>query len=225
MKFTGAAATKAVAEIVLLDNKFSHLPQVLSEGRRVSANIERVANLFVIKNVYSLVLALAVTVAGLAYPYLPIQMTIISTLSIGVPAFFLALAPNNRLYRAGFLKRVLNFAIPVGLIGASAMMAIYYLVQRRGMSGEIAGTSVAIVAMLIGLTVLVILARPLRGWKLGLILTCGIAFALIITVPDFAKMFRFNLDLTLLPITLLVGAISVGLIVLATKIGWRRAQT
>jgi cation-transporting ATPase E len=202
---SGSAATKAVAEIVLLDNKFSHLPRVLAEGRRVIANIERVANLFVIKNVYSLTLALMVTAAGMTYPYLPSQMTVISALSIGIPAFFLALAPNAEIYRAGFLKRVLKFAVPVGVVVAAAMMAIYLVVQRGGFSTEAAGTAVSIVVMMIGLWVLVLLARPIRGWKIGLIAVCAALFLAAIFTPFTAERFNYHVEWSVLPLTLTVG--------------------
>ena len=217
---SGAAATKAVAEIVLLDNKFSSLPSVLAEGRRVIANIERVANLFVIKNVYSLLLALSVTVAGQVYPYLPSQMTVISVLSIGVPAFFLALAPNQQLYRPGFLTRVLKFAIPVGFIAATSMMITYLLLDYRGAPMTVIGTSVSITMMMIGMSVLVSLARPLRGWKLGLIAACVTAFVMIISVPSIASHFRYELDFATLPITMLIGGIGAALVWLI-----RREQT
>ncbi|MCL2451518.1 HAD-IC family P-type ATPase [Candidatus Saccharibacteria bacterium] len=214
---SGSAAAKAVAEIVLLDNKFSHLPRVLAEGRRVIANIERVANLFVIKNVYSLVLALCVTVAGLTYPYLPAQMTVISTLSIGIPAFFLALAPNNAIYRSGFLRRVLKFAIPVGVIAAAAMMVCYALVYRRGMSMDVAGTSVSIVVMMIVFWVLILLARPLRGWKLGLIAACAAAFVAIIFSP-IATWFNYEIDFSILPLTLVIGLAGAAAVTLVKKL-------
>jgi cation-transporting ATPase E len=215
---SGSAATKAVAEIVLLDDKFSHLPRVLAEGRRVIANIERVANLFVIKNVYSLMLALAVTVAGMTYPYLPSQMTVISSLLIGIPAFFLALAPNNTIYRAGFLARVLKFAIPVGVIAAAAMMIDYTLVHGRGVSMSVASTSVSIVAMTIGIWVLVLLARPIRGWKLGLIAGCAVAFAAAIIVPSVAERFNYAIDWSILPLTLVIGLIGAAAVTLVHKL-------
>jgi cation-transporting ATPase E len=215
---SGSAATKAVAEIVLLDNRFSHLPRVLAEGRRVIANIERVANLFIIKNVYSLMLALAVTVAGMTYPYLPSQMTVISSLLIGIPAFFLALAPNNTIYRAGFLGRVLRFAIPVGVIAAAAMMIDYTLVHGRGVPMSVASTSVSIVAMTIGIWVLVLLARPIRGWKLGLIAGCAVAFAAAIIVPSVAERFNYAIDWSILPLTLTIGLVGAAAVTLVHKL-------
>ena len=90
------------------------MPGVVAEGRRVIANIERVANLFVTKTVYAMLLAIAVGVARWPYPFLPRHLTIISSLTIGIPAFFLALAPNAAGYVPGFVPRVLRFAIPAG---------------------------------------------------------------------------------------------------------------
>ena len=111
---SGAPATKAVAELVLLDDRFATLPGVVAEGRRVTANIERVANLFITKTVWATLLAVAAGAALVPYPFLPRQLTIIDTLAIGVPAFFLALAPNRRRYVPGFVRRVLRFAARPG---------------------------------------------------------------------------------------------------------------
>ncbi|MDO4271751.1 MAG: HAD-IC family P-type ATPase [Candidatus Saccharibacteria bacterium] len=216
---SGTTATKAVAEVVLMDNKFSHLPAVLGEGRRVAANIERVSNLFIIKNVYVAVLALASTTLGLTYPFLPAQMTVISTLSIGIPAFFLALAPNNRRYQTGFLRRVLSFAIPAGLIMAVAMIVGYYIVNRQGMSLAAAGTSTSIIAMVIGLAILIYLARPIRGWKLLLILACGGLFAAYVSWPPLARVFNLELVVSTLPITFAVAATAIITITLVVNAG------
>ena len=221
---SGSPATRAVAEVVLMDNKFSHLPSVLAEGRRVVANIERASGLFIIKNVYSAVLALAVTALRLTYPFLPAQMTVISTLSIGVPAFFLALAPNNQLYRPGFLRRVLSFAIPTGVITALAMLGSYSQLSRAGVPTIVAGTSVSIVAMTIGLAVLAWLARPIRGWKIGLIGLCGGVFALHLLLPRVAQIFSLRLDPTTLLIVLLWATIAIGLIALVQLLIQRRPR-
>ncbi|MCL2280404.1 HAD-IC family P-type ATPase [Candidatus Saccharibacteria bacterium] len=211
---SGSAATKAVAEIVLLDNKFSELPRVLAEGRRVIANIERVANLFIIKNVYSLVLALAVTVAGLTYPYLPAQMTIISSLTIGIPAFFLALAPNKRLYQPGFLRRVLEFAIPVGIICATAMMINYVLAINSDVEFAVASTSTSIVLVVIGFVVLICLSRPIRGWKLGLVTTMALIFVATLLIPFLASAFEYQFDPAILPMSLTISAVTIVPVVL-----------
>ncbi|MDR0513858.1 MAG: HAD-IC family P-type ATPase [Coriobacteriaceae bacterium] len=210
---SGASATKALAELVLMDNQFAQLPRVLAEGRRVIANIERVANLFIIKNVYSLALSLAVTVMGLSYPYLPIQMTVISALTIGIPAFFLALAPNHRIYQPGFLKRVLGRAVPIGLIGACAMLANYCLLASRGdVTPEAAGTATSIVVLLIGFTVIVGLARPLRGWKVALVAFLVVASVAMMTLPPLAAICRYSLDLSTLPVAFATSAVAMLLV-------------
>lgn len=214
---SGAPATKAVAELILLDNKFSRLPGVLAEGRRVIANIERVASLFVIKNVYSLVLSLAVTVAGLPYPYLPSQMTVISTLTIGIPAFFFALAPNKRRYRPGFLRRVLRFSLPVGFVGATAMMINYALVNHVGVSSEAAGTSTSVVIMMIGLWVLACLGRPMKWWKVLTILFVAVVFVAIVAIPWTAEKFNYAIDWSTMPWAFAIGLVAASLV----EVIWR----
>jgi cation-transporting ATPase E len=210
---SGAPATKAVAELVLMDGKFAHLPNVLLEGRRVIANIERVANLFIIKNVYSLVFSLAVTAVGLRYPFLPIQMSVISALTIGVPAFFLALAPNKKIYKPGFLGRVLKFAVPVGVISAVAMLVGYALADKLGvLSPAAAGTTVSIIAMTIGTWVLVCLAKPLNAWKLALIGMMDVIFVSQLTIPVSAEFFRYHLALVNWPITITVSLVAILLV-------------
>lgn len=165
----GAPATRAIAQLVLLDNSFSHLPYVLGEGRRVIANIERVANLFLIKNVYNLVFALAVTVLALSFPFLPRHLSLISWLTIGIPAFFLALAPNSRRYTPGFLPRVLKFAIPVGLIVAGTALFAYTLTFTKTEAISQASSVAAITVATIGFWVLIKLAEPLKRWKVAMI--------------------------------------------------------
>ena len=121
---SGAAATRAVAKLVLLDSRFATLPGVVAEGRRVIANIERSANLFITKTVYAIVIAVMVVILNWKYPFLPRHLTIISDFTIGIPGFFLALAPNTRRYIPGFIRRVLRFCIPAGVvIGAAALVA------------------------------------------------------------------------------------------------------
>jgi len=179
----GAQATKAIAELVLLDNKFSQMPHVLAEGRRVIANIERVANLFVIKNAYSLFLALAVTVAALPYPFLPRHLSVLSALTIGIPAFFLSLAPNNQRYVPGFLRRVLSFAVPTGVVIAVLIFASYLTVSSAGGSPQLASTVVSSVVMVVGVWVLFCLARPLRHWKVALIVGLSATFVGLVSIP------------------------------------------
>jgi cation-transporting ATPase E len=199
----GAAATRAVAQLVLLDGHFAHLPHVVGEGRRVIANIERAANLFLVKNIYALVLALIVAVSRVAYPLAPIQLTLISAVTIGIPAFALALGPNHRRYVPGFLTRVLRFSIPTGvIIGASAYLgyqATRLVDSTAGVSGG--RTTATLIVLVISLWTLLVLARPLTGWKLGLVLTMAGAVAAIAAFPPLAHGV-FLLDITPLRVTI-----------------------
>ncbi len=98
---SGASATRAVAQLVLLDSTFDALPDVVGEGRRVLGNIERTSNLYVTKTVYAMLLAIGVGVFERSFPFLPRHLTLIGALTIGIPSFFLALAPNAERARAG----------------------------------------------------------------------------------------------------------------------------
>jgi len=217
---SGAQATKAIAELVLLDNKFSEMPHVLAEGRRVIGNIERVANLFVIKNVYSLTLALVVTIAALPYPFLPRHLSVLSSLTIGIPAFFLSFAPNQQRYKPGFLRRVLNFAVPTGVVIAVLVFAGYLTVSSRGGSAQTASTIALTVAVTIAVWVLFCLARPLRYWKLALILTLAAVYVGLVTIPFTRAFLNLTVELPALFLAFAYGA--AGIIVV--ELLWRRDQ-
>jgi len=185
----GSPATRAVAQLVLLDGRFAHLPEAVAEGRRVIADIERAANLFLVKNVYSLVLALITVATVSAYPLAPVQLTLVSTLTIGVPGFFLALGPNRQRYRPGFLRRVVRFSVPTGVItgvvGYAAYAVTRWLVPEGGTVG--ARTTATVVTLLIAFWTLGILARPLSGWKAGLLAGLGGVAFLVVAVPVVAE--------------------------------------
>ncbi|SEO83620.1 HAD-IC family P-type ATPase [Trujillonella endophytica] len=206
----GAPATRAVAQLVLLDGRFAHLPHAVAEGRRVIANIERAANLFLVKNVYSVVLALVTVVTLVAYPLEPVQLTLISTLTIGVPGFFLALAPNRRRYVPGFVGRVLRFSLPVGLvIGALAYVA-YAVTRWLDPDGGVAAarTTATVVVLVVALWTLAVLARPLTRGKAALLVAMAGLAALAVALPGFRE------DVLLLqptgPTLLLAAALGAG---------------
>ena len=115
---------------MLLDGQFAALPGVVAEGRRVIANIERVANLFVTKTVYAMLLAIAVGVARGPTRSCPRHLTIISSFTIGIPAFFLALGPSARRYMPGFVPRVLRFSGRAGLVAATATFVVYAVARE-----------------------------------------------------------------------------------------------
>ncbi|MDE0066079.1 MAG: HAD-IC family P-type ATPase [Acidimicrobiaceae bacterium] len=166
---SGSSSTRAVAQLVLLDNKFSTLPRVLAEGRRVINNIERVANLFITKAAYAVLLTALASIIGAPFPFLPRQLTLIGTFSIGVPGFFLALAPNDALVRPGFLKRVLRFSLPAGLIAGAATYALYEVVRRMpDVSLTEARTASTATLLAIVLVILVLVSLPLKPAKIAL---------------------------------------------------------
>ncbi|MFI5062535.1 MAG: HAD-IC family P-type ATPase [Streptosporangiales bacterium] len=206
---SGAPATKAVAELVLLNGSFGALPGVVAEGRRVAANIERVANLFITKTVWATLLAVAVGVTLLPYPFLPRQLTIIDSLAIGIPSFFLALAPNTRRYRPGFTGRILHFAIPAGSIIAAATFAAYLLARASGLPLAQQRTAATLVTLILSLTVLTLLAMPLT-WRRVILVGAALAgFALLFPVTAVRSFYALDLPRGQLAGTLLIAAAGV----------------
>ncbi|MEC3979395.1 HAD-IC family P-type ATPase [Amycolatopsis sp. H20-H5] len=225
----GSPATRAVAQIVLLDNKFATLPHVVAEGRRVIGNIERVSNLFLVKTVYSVLLALMVGVAGVPFPFLPRHVSIAAWFTIGIPAFVLSLAPNNERARSGFVGRVLRMAIPAGVVIAVATFVSYLLVYQGTAATDLdktqAGTTALITLMTIALWVLGIVARPYALWKVGLITGMTIVTALLFLVPLTQRF--FELDPSVASYTLSAFACAAVGIVLVEAAWWlgRRFRT
>jgi cation-transporting ATPase E len=216
---SGAPVSRAVAPVVLLDSDFGSLPPVLGEGRRVIANVERVANLFLTKTVYAALLALIVGVARVPFPFLPRHLTIVSSLTIGIPAFFLALAPNAQRARPGFVERVLRFAVPAGTVAAVCTIAAYALARSEsGVSQTEARTTATITLFLVALWVLAILARPTNPWRAGLVLAMAGAFAVIMAVPGLQDFFALNPPRAELVLSAIGIAAAGGFVI---ELGWR----
>ncbi|MFD2472928.1 HAD-IC family P-type ATPase [Amycolatopsis silviterrae] len=198
----GSPATRSVAQIVLLDNAFATLPHVVGEGRRVIGNIERVANLFLTKTVYSVLLALIVGVPGLIgldampYPFLPRHVTIVGWFTIGLPAFVLSLAPNNDRARSGFVGRVLRMAVPAGVVIGAASFVSYILVHPGGVTSDAvqvqASTTALITLMALALWVLAVVARPYNWWKAALVATMAVVSALMFLMPFTREIFQLD---------------------------------
>ncbi|CAL9489977.1 HAD-IC family P-type ATPase [Streptomyces sp. enrichment culture] len=193
---SGSEATRAVAQIVLLNNSFATLPSVVAEGRRVIGNITRVATLFLVKTVYSVLLAILVVCSQVEYPFLPRHLTLLSTLTIGVPAFFLALAPNKERAKPHFVRRVMRYAIPGGVVAGAATF-VTYLVARQHYSGPgalDAETSAATLTLfLISMWVLAIIARPYTWWRVLLVAAMGLSFVVVLAVPWLQDFFALKL--------------------------------
>ncbi|MFD5254880.1 HAD-IC family P-type ATPase [Streptomyces bobili] len=221
---SGSEATRAVAQIVLLNNSFATLPSVVAEGRRVIGNITRVATLFLVKTVYSVLLALLVVCWQVEYPFLPRHLTLLSTLTIGVPAFFLALAPNKERARPHFVRRVMRYSIPGGVLAAVATFTTY-LIARHHYSGEgalEAETSAATLTLfLISMWVLAIIARPYTWWRVLLVASMGSAFVVVLVVPWLQDFFALKLIGMTMP-WIAVGVAAVAAAVL--EFLWRRVD-
>ncbi|MFF5966974.1 HAD-IC family P-type ATPase [Streptomyces collinus] len=193
---SGSEATRAVAQIVLLNNSFATLPSVVAEGRRVIGNITRVATLFLVKTVYSVLLAVLVVCSQVEYPFLPRHLTLLSTLTIGIPAFFLALAPNKERAKPNFVRRVMRYAIPGGVVAAVATFATYLLAREHytGPGALDAETSAATLTLfLISMWVLAIIARPYTWWRVALVASMAGAFLVVLVVPWLQDFFALKL--------------------------------
>jgi cation-transporting ATPase E len=219
---SGSPAARAVARFVLLDNSFAVFPFVVAEGRRVIANVERVSNLFLTKTFYAMLLSLAVVVAGLPFPFLPRHLTLISALSIGIPGFFLALAPNVERARPGFLDRVLRFAIPAGALAAVATYAGYAAATNwRGESLEAARTTAVITLFIVVWWVLVMLARPLTWTRSVLAGGMVVLFLAAFLLPAGRAFFELAFPSpATTALALLIGVVSV----LLLEAGWHLAH-
>ncbi len=181
---SGSEATRAVADLVLTDNAFSSLPTVVREGRKVINNVERVSNLFVTKAAYAVLLTFTVALVNSPFPFLPRQLTLIGTFSIGVPGLFLALAPEVDLVRPGFLRRVLRFSVPAGIAAGTATLVAYEAaLNLHDLDLDEARTLATMTLLSLGLVVLAVASRPLRPWKIGLVAAMGAGYAVVLVVP------------------------------------------
>jgi cation-transporting ATPase E len=206
---SGSAATRSVADLVLLDNRFATLPVVVDEGRKVINNVERVSKLFVSKAAYAVLLTAIVGILGVPFPFLPRQLTLIGTFSIGVPGYFLALAPEHRRVRAGFLRRVLRFSVPAGVIAGTVAFVVYEFARRRaGVQLDEARTVATMTLLAIGLAILAVVSRPIRPWKIGLVAAMAASYAAISVIPPLRNFFELVFtDVTVVWLVAAVGAL------------------
>ncbi|MDD6461886.1 MAG: HAD-IC family P-type ATPase [Bifidobacteriaceae bacterium] len=195
-----ASATKAVAQVVLVDSKFSHLPDVVARGRQVMANMERVASLFLAKTAYSALISLGVVLTGIPFPYLPRHITYVGALTIGMPAFILALAPNTRRYIPGFLGRVLRFAIPCGAGIALSVLGCAWILPGALHLDTTADADLTqlrqicvLVLFVLSIVVLARVAQPLRSWRGALVAAFAAAGIIGMLIPFVAHFFELAL--------------------------------
>ncbi len=241
---SGSPASRAVAQIVLLDNKFSSLPHVVTEGRRVIGNIERVSNLFLTKTIYAVLLALLIGISGLAskafgvaeisYPFQPIHVTITAWFTVGIPAFILSLAPNHERAQTGFVRRVLRLAIPSGVVVALSTFTCFLIVRPKSSArvdglGEVIGpfdvahtqaaTAALATLILVAWWVLVIVARPLNHWRLALLAVSITAYVPIFGLPWAQELFKLDPSSTSkMTVALICGGVGMALVELIHRV-------
>ncbi len=166
---TGSDAAKSVSNLVLLDSSFASMPKIVAEGRRSVNNIQRSGTLFLTKTVYSFLLALIFIFLPLPYPFQPIQLTLISVTTIGIPSFLLALEPNTEIIKGHFIRNIMKFAFPRGVSMAFCAMASVVVSQLMELSTEKMSTLTVYTVAAVGFFVILRIIKPVRGWKIAML--------------------------------------------------------
>lgn len=180
---SGSDAAKAVSQLVLLDSNFSALPEVVLEGRRMINNLEGVSELYLNKTVYSTLLSILFVMLMVPYPFTPINITLIGSIAIGIPSFFLALAPNKERVKTGYLRRILRVSITNGVVLSLSAMGMFMYAFKNGIKVEQCSTLGVMVAGGISLVVLLRVSRPFTKLKLTLVLCMIFLFSLAFIIP------------------------------------------
>ena len=185
---SGSDAACHAAHLVLMDSDFSSMPRVVAEGRRVINNIERAAALFLVKNIFSFFLTVILLFAPLPYPLTPIQLTMISAFTIGIPSFFLALEPNESLIKGRFMYNVLSKAFPGGLTNVAAVLAVSIVSTLFGFSTEVMNTMAGIAVGFVGILVLAQICMPFDRKRLLIwsLMAAGMAANILLLGPIYS---------------------------------------
>ena len=221
---SGAGATRAVAQLVLLDDHWSVMPSVVAEGRRVLGNIERVSDVFLTKSFYAVVISVMTGIFAFTFPFLPRHLSLVAALTIGIPGFFLALMPNTERFRPGFFRRVLLFAVPAGVISAMTALATYSAVRSLGEPVANAQAAATTALFVVTLAVLLESARPLNPLRIGIVVLMAIMFVGVLVIPWFREVFALNLGAELYAaIAVAIGLVGAFLVWVTTLVihRWR----
>ena len=227
---TGSEATKSLADFVLIDSNFDAMIQVLNEGRRVINNIERVAALYLIKTMYSVALTLIFIFMSHSYPFEPIQLTPISSLMVGIPTFFLALQPDYTRITGRFMKQVMEIAVPSAICVVGYILAIDLLGTEFQLTFAATSTLSVLLTGIISLNALLITARPLNRFKIGLVVLMATLFTLVFLLGGsiFSLVSLIDWQLAAVYLPLMISAYPVFVILqnglghrILSKIKWR----
>jgi cation-transporting P-type ATPase E len=218
---TATPATRAVGQLVLLDGRFDRLPSVVAEGRRVITNMERVSALFVTKTVYAALFAFTIGVWGAAFPFLPRHMSLVSEVTIGIPAFMLSFRSTDRPYRPGYIGRVLRFAGPAGVVTAVVTLGAYWIMRSGPFDVTLdeARTGSTIVLIVLALWVLALLMKPIDRFD-GLVLGGMVVLVLLATLTPLGQAF-YELHWPDMDVLAVLG-VYVGIVLVTASIVIRR---
>ena len=203
----GSDATRHAAEMILLDSDFTCLPKVVSEGRRVINNITRSASLFLVKTLYSFALSLLTLVLPVVYPFEPLQLSLISALTVGIPSFVLTLEPNTNRVKESFLRGVLRRAIPCA--AGVTLCAVSAALMGKQWGTEISRTIATYSGGLMGIYMLVIVCMPLNLLRGVLVAAMAGSFVAIVSVfGDFFKLVPLSAPMVLSTCGLMAAGIT-----------------
>ena len=203
---SGSQAASQVAQIVLLNSQFSAMPAIVAEGRRVINNIQLAASLILVKNIFSFALTLLLLFIDMPYPLLPIQLSLISTFTIGIPSFFLALEPNYARVEGKFMRNVIRRAMPGGLTNLTIVLLAGFFTSTFGLSNEQLNTICVWVMSAVGLVTLYHVSVPFTRLRLAVLaaMTAAMLFSLLV-IPAFFDLPVLNASSALILVTLLLA--------------------
>lgn len=183
---SGSDAARSVSNLVLLDSNFASMPKVVAEGRRSVNNLQRSGALFLTKTIYAFILALIFIFLPLAYPFQPIQLTLISSTAIGIPSFLLALEYNTDIIKGSFIRNIMRKAMPQGIAIAFCSIASVLVAEFTDIPMDCMSTLTTVVVGTISFFVVFRLMKPMKPWKAALLiaLIAGFSCAALI-FPDF----------------------------------------
>lgn len=187
---SGSDAAAQAAQVVLMDSDFAHMPSVVMEGRRVVNNIQRSASLFLVKNIFSLLMSVLSAVLLITYPLEPSQISLISMFNIGIPAFFLAMEANENRIEGKFLKNVFLKALPAGLTDTFAIGALVVCGKVFGLPAADIATAATMLLAIVGFMILTKISTPLNKYRI--VVLVGNIVALIICATLFSDLFAIN---------------------------------
>lgn len=219
----GSDATKAVAQLVLMKSNFSALPKVVAEGRQQINNLERVAQLFLSKTTYSIILAVVFSILLLPFPIQPIQLSLVGSCAIGIPALFLALLPNQERVKHGFLGRILTASIPNGVLIALFVSATFVISYKLGIDIEHCRTLAVLMLSGVSMVILFKVALPLTPFKVILVVIMMGIVSLAFITPIGREIFTLT-KLNKMEWLVSAGAIALSAPLLATIVSLVRVR-